>query len=151
MPSLPPNGVQGLVGCEYIYLSVSIYIYICATPLLSTHLGLLSRVFGVENLGLEMYMDESLGQVPESSSFAWFWPGRQTKSNPTILLIAIVSQKSQPVSQGQQSWPWRQSKSKMRAVVLSSARIIAPAKVKVRGLVMAIVIVQTKFMPQSES
>ena len=39
----------------------------------------------------------------------------------------------------------------MRAIVLSLARLIAPAKVKVRGLVMAIVIVQAKFMPQSES
>ena len=39
----------------YIY----IYIYMLP-PLLSTHLGPLNRVFGVESRGLEMCMDESL-------------------------------------------------------------------------------------------
>ena len=82
-------------GREHIRISIHIY----ATPLLSTRLGLLNRVFGVENLGLEM------SQVPVSSSFAWFWPCRQTKSNPTNLLKSIVNPKSQPVSQGQKSWP----------------------------------------------
>ena len=59
--------------------------------------------------------------------------------------------KNHPVSQGQQSWPWLQSESKMRAVVLSSARVIASAKV--RGLVMAMVNQSHshKFFSQSES
>ena len=75
-----------------------IYTYMLPPPLLSTHLGLLNRVFDVENLGPEMCMDEPLGyRYLSPKSFAWFWPGRQTKSNPTILPIATVSQKSQPV------------------------------------------------------
>ena len=116
--------------CTYVYMHM-------LPPLLSTHLGLVIRIFGLENLGLGMCMDESLGHrylsLAASHGFGL------ADSNP---LIAIVSQKNQPVSQGQQSWPWLQSESEMRAIVLSSARVIAPAKVKVRGLVMAIVIVQ---------
>ena len=48
-------------SCTYIYTHIYLHIYICYPPLLSTHLGLLNRVLGVEDLGLEMCMDESLG------------------------------------------------------------------------------------------
>ena len=134
----------------YIYIYI-IYIYIYATPhLLSTRLGLLNRSFGVENLGLDMCMDESLSHRYLSLA-ASHGAGLADGRSQIQQSYSYPSSVKKPTSQSWANVLAMATGSKISAVALGSTRIITPAQVKARGLVMAIVIVQAKFMPQSES
>ena len=90
------------------------YIYIYATlPLLSTHLGLLNRVFGVENPGLAMCMDESLGH--------------------RYLSLAALHGSGLADRRNQIQQSYSHPSSVKKATSLSRAKVLAMATVKVKN------------------
>ena len=100
-------GVFGCFCCVGCFCGFGVFVMFSSPPL-SARLGLLRRFFGLESLGLEACMDESLGHRYLSLAGSHgFVPWQTDEIKANVWAIAIVSHKNQPASERQHSWPWQ--------------------------------------------